>query len=219
MIKGENFLKFTNKKTLKEIIKLSKLKKFKKGDLIFEDKEIGKNFFIVKSGKVDIVLGYKTKKPKVLSIIEKGDFFGELALLGIKYRTAAAVCATDSEIYVISQKNFKKLLNNKKFLISLLYILANRLKKTDEEIEDLIFNNMFKRVTKYLSEISKNAVSNAINITQKEIAKSLGTSRICVSRVISYLRNRGIIETSKRQIIFKNLEKLKSIGANNAHNR
>ena len=213
MKRKERIAKFDITK-INEVFKLSQLKRFKKGEIIFGEKEIGKNFFIVNSGSVEIIIGNNTNKPKVLSVIEKGSFFGELALLGIKYRTASAICQTDCELYVISEKNFKKLLNNKKFLLALLYTLAKRIKKTDEEIEDLIFSNMFKRVIKHITRLSKDINSTTLKITQTQLAKSLGTSRVCVARILSYLKNKGLIETSKNHIILKNPKRLYLIGEN-----
>ena len=137
---------------IKKLQKIGKIKKYKKGDIIFNKNEIGKTFFIVKSGEVKIFTSVG-RKNKILSLIGEKNFFGELALLGVKYRTASAVCEKDSELYVISAKEFQNFLfKHKDFMIKMLYIMAERLKRADEEIENLIFHNMFGRVTKFIYE-------------------------------------------------------------------
>jgi len=214
MIKKNELFSKLSQRDIGKILGLLVLRKFKKGDVIFNQREIGRNLFIVKSGTVEIVIGSKTQKSKILSLIEENEFFGELALLGAKYRTASAICKTDCEVYVISRNNFKKLLKNRRFTMALLYTLANRLKKADEEIEELIFNNMFKRVINYLVKESKRLNSHKILSTQNDIARTLGTNRICITKILSYLRKKGLIETAKNTIILKNPEKLYSIGEN-----
>jgi CRP-like cAMP-binding protein len=91
MIKKIELFSKLSQRDIEKILKLSVLRKFKKGDVIFNQKEIGRNLFIVKSGTAEIIIGNKTQKPKILSLIEENEFFGELALLGAKYRTASAI--------------------------------------------------------------------------------------------------------------------------------
>lgn len=196
---------------IKKLQKIGKIKKYKKGDIIFNKNEIGKTFFIVKSGEVKIFTSVG-RKNKILSLIGEKNFFGELALLGVKYRTASAVCEKDSELYVISAKEFQNFLfKHKDFMIKMLYIMAERLKRADEEIENLIFHNMFGRVTKFIYEKYLQEKNEKIKISQQEIAKNIGTTRVPVNRIISHLKNKGIIECKREMICILNPERIKKI--------
>ncbi|HOJ87036.1 MAG: Crp/Fnr family transcriptional regulator [Elusimicrobiales bacterium] len=196
---------------IKKLQKIGKIKKYKKGDIIFNKNEIGKTFFIVKSGEVKIFTSIG-RKNKILSLIGEKNFFGELALLGVKYRTASAVCEKDSELYVISANEFQNFLfKHKDFMIKMLYIMAERLKRADEEIENLIFHNMFGRVTKFIYERYIQEKNEKIKISQQEIAKNIGTTRVPVNRIISHLKNKGIIECKREMICILKPEKIKKI--------
>ena len=48
--------------------------------------------------------------------METGDSFGELALLSRKPRMATIICEEESEFFVLSKKDFDKILKNKKIL-------------------------------------------------------------------------------------------------------
>ncbi|MEF3280097.1 MAG: Crp/Fnr family transcriptional regulator [Elusimicrobiota bacterium] len=195
----------------KKISKILKIKKVKKGKIVFNKNEIGNSFFIVKSGKIKIFTNASHKK-KVYSILGEGEFFGELALLGIKYRTASAQAEEDSELFSISSKDFQKyILKNKNFILKLLYNLAYRLKKADEEIEGLIFKNIFGRVAKEIFELSKKEKMGKIYITQKKLAENLGTTRIPVNRVLQKMKEKGIIDTSRERITIIDVDKIRSI--------
>lgn len=209
MFKNTCILKSFSEDELKSFYKIGKQKKYKKNQIIFSKNEIGKNFFIIKEGEVEIFTD-KGKKKKIIANLSKGDFFGELALLGVGIRTASAVTKTDSVLYVVSREDFQNYLSkNHKFTLKLLYVLAERLRATDEEIEDLIFNNIFKRVVKLLCKLS--GKNKEINASQNHIAQYLGTSRIPVNRVLNYLAKKNIISLSREKIIINDSEKIKSI--------
>ncbi len=88
---------------LKEFIKKAKIKRFKKNELIFSKNDYGKFFYIVKNGKVRLFTSFG-RKTKIFADISENEFFGELALFGIKYRTANAIALTDCELYTIRRK-------------------------------------------------------------------------------------------------------------------
>ena len=65
------------------------LKRFEKGSVLFEEGDDGEEFYIIRSGKVAI----KKRVPHgevTLAVLEKGDFFGEMAMLEHISRTAGA---------------------------------------------------------------------------------------------------------------------------------
>ncbi len=210
-LKNVELFKKLSKKEIEKIQKIGRIKKFKKGDIIFNKNEIGRNFFIVKKGEVKIFTEVCGKE-KVLALMNENDFFGELALLGIKYRTATAVCGKDCEVYVISQNDFYKFLNkNHSFTMKLLYTIAERLKNADEEIENLLSNNMFGRIVKFLYKKYCECKTCELKITQDEMAKLLGTTRVPVNRTLSLLKKRNIIETNRGVIKLIDIEKIKGI--------
>jgi CRP/FNR family transcriptional regulator len=211
LFKSIDLFKKLDKNEIKKLAKIARFKRYKKGEVIFNKNEIGTTFFIVKSGKVKIITNIGTKN-KILSMIDENDFFGELALLGVKYRTASAVCDMDSELYVISRKDFQDfLIKNRDFAIKMLYTMAERLKKADEEIENLLFHNMFGRVVKFIYNLYNNENKTEIKISQQDIAKNLGTTRVPINRIISHLKARDIIETYREKIIIKDIDKIKNI--------
>lgn len=210
LLKKVKALKGLSKLDIKVLKSFGKLKKFHKGDIIFNKNDSGRMFYILKRGEVQIFteLG---NKDKIISVLSENDFFGELALLGIGYRTASAVATMDSEVYLISMKDFESLLlNNKEFTLKLLYIMAERLRKTDEEIENLLFYNIFGRVIKFLYENYKKNNNPELTITQYDIAKNLGTTRIPINRVLQRLKNKGVITILRGKIIIDE-KKLNSI--------
>jgi CRP/FNR family transcriptional regulator, cyclic AMP receptor protein len=80
---------------------------YEPGEVVCAEGEFGKALFIVMSGEV--ILSRKPgilREEKVISTMESGDFFGEMALLEEKPRTATAKAVTKSEVYIIYKANF-----------------------------------------------------------------------------------------------------------------
>ncbi len=88
------------------------LKIFKKGEEIVREGEKGDTFYLIRSGTVraftrDIHDGGKTVD---LGTMEDGDFFGEVALLTDKPRTATIVAESDVELMELTREDFMAIL-------------------------------------------------------------------------------------------------------------
>ncbi|WP_027728325.1 Crp/Fnr family transcriptional regulator [Treponema sp. C6A8] len=70
-----------------------------------------------------------------------------------------------------------------------------------QAVEELLFVPVEKRLAKMLLRLGKREPSpTAILITQDALAKKLGTAREVVSRTLSSLKDRGILEVGRGQI-------------------
>jgi len=79
-------------------------RKFKKGEVIFNQGDEGEHFYIIKAGTV---VGIKrTGKKKDEFCLQSGDFFGERALLKQEPRAATTTCKTDVVLMLLSRSEF-----------------------------------------------------------------------------------------------------------------
>ena len=74
-----------------------------------------------------------------------------------------------------------------------------------------IFNDLRHCVARELIEKSRGIKTNAVLVTHEEIANSLGTTRVVVSREIDKLRDLGIIETGRGKIMILDRAALEDI--------
>ncbi|MBU2530161.1 MAG: cyclic nucleotide-binding domain-containing protein, partial [Elusimicrobia bacterium] len=154
LLKKVPFFKKLNNRALEKLFSIAKIKKFDKGEIVFHKTEIGNNFFVVDSGKIKIFTAIGTTKKKTFAFLEKGDFFGEMSLLGSKTRSASAQAVADSVLLVINRLNFKKLLvKNPDFTLNLLQTLVIRLNTSNTEIENMLFHNILGRLAWKIIEL------------------------------------------------------------------
>ncbi len=125
---------------------------FKKGKVIFKEEEEGsKKIYFIDSGRVKIVKKVGDSEA-TLTILDSGDFFGELSLITGNKRVASAVALTDCKLHTMDKETFESnLSNDKKFMRKILETLAIRIEKTDLN---------FKRHLERTSRLSK-----VLNIT------------------------------------------------------
>ena len=212
------FFRALTPKEIAQLLSIARIKRYKSGEMVFRKEDIGNNFFIVKSGRIKIFTAIGPEKKKTFAYLKKGDFFGEMSLLGGVVRSASALAEDDSELIVISRNNFRELIRQSPdFTLKLLYTLTNRLNKCDKEIESMLFHNILGRLADAILDLAKDKHAKTIKmaIDQNELAEYMGTTRVPVCRAINTLKRSGVIEYHRGELTVLSMEKLRSISGNN----
>jgi CRP-like cAMP-binding protein len=109
-----------------------------KGDLIFAEGDLGNEMYILHSGKVRIfknIDGFD----QTLTVLEKGDFFGEMSILEGLPRSASAEAEEDCELIKINSANFVAMIrSNVEIAIRIMRKLSLRLREANVQIEKLM---------------------------------------------------------------------------------
>jgi CRP-like cAMP-binding protein len=196
-IKKVPFFKGLSDTEIMQVIKIAQSRRYKENELIFHKEDLGNSFFIVKEGCVKIFASIGGDKKKTFAFLKRGDFFGEMSLLGGRVRSTSAQAADETELYVISKKNFKRLImTNPEFTLKLLQTLAERLTKADKEITSMLFHNILGRLAQAILELAKGKTGSpvVVEIDQSELAQYLGTTRVPVCRAVNMLKRAGVID-------------------------
>ncbi|MCX6556848.1 MAG: cyclic nucleotide-binding domain-containing protein [Candidatus Aminicenantes bacterium] len=128
---------------VRELAALAEERIFHQGDTIFEESTTGKSLMIIVSGEVRITQKAKISGEETLSVLKKGDFFGEMALLEDLPRSATAIAHSDTFMLEISRENFllfieKDPASGAKILFILAKILSARLREADVKIKAFV---------------------------------------------------------------------------------
>ena len=126
-LKKHFFMKDLDKEARKEIIREMSLVSVDENKYLFKQGGIGNYFYILKKGSIELISRNETKNIKI------GESFGELALLHLANRSSSAKTLSESFLWVLERKNFRKIVDhitkmnyeeNKNFIESI-PILAN----------------------------------------------------------------------------------------------
>lgn len=129
-------------KELKILDRAVHVRTYAAGEPVFVETEPGAGMYVIRSGKVDVMLQYRTESPLILAELESGDFFGEMALLGDTSRSASAIARERSELIGFFHPDLIEIINlhpnmGAKISLGLSKTLAERLRYTNAQLRDI----------------------------------------------------------------------------------
>ncbi len=149
------------------------------GTLLFREGDDGHEMYVVRSGLVRISVKVRDVD-KTLAVLGPGEFFGEMAILNQRPRTATASVVEDARLLMIESKTFESMVStNSEIAIRLIRKLSDRLEKTDRVIEILMYREPRARVILGLSSLARDRGQETpegiiVNVSIEELADHVG---------------------------------------------
>ena len=135
---------------------------YPKGTMIFSECQSGSDMFIIQEGQVSISKVVDGNEV-VLAVLKKGDFFGEMALLENKPRSASAIAHEDCRLMTVNRKNFDQMVTTQPQLISrLTTTFAERLWAIYRQLEN---TQIREPVAKLLDMLALQLEKTKISVT------------------------------------------------------
>ncbi|GHV82823.1 Crp/Fnr family transcriptional regulator [Spirochaetia bacterium] len=199
----------------------AELEGYANGQIIFSEFEKGNRFYLIKSGKVELIK-IDGKVRKTLDILGPSEMFGEMALLEDSPRFASAIAVGDVQLMVFNSANFKHLmLNNPPITIRLLKMFAKRIYEAKRRISILTIKNFNARICGVILMLlddvpvdpkDQQITTFALEVTTEEIARWAALDLITAQNAINDLVNQGIIDISKeKKLTIKNIHSLNRV--------
>ena len=189
---------------------------FRQGEVIFHRDDPGQVLYVIKEGKVKISLISPDGQEISLVVFGKSECFGELALLDGRPRSADAIALQRVECLSLQRSDFHNaIMKYPQIAIRVMEVLCERLRRTDQQVEDLIFLDVYGRVAKKLLELADShgvklphGIQIDMRLTQQELASMVGASRESINKVLGYFTDKGYIAIDKHRITIHRMEEL-----------
>jgi len=203
---------------VRELMTVARRRVFRAGEVIFHREDPGQVLYVIKEGKVKICLISPDGQEMTLTVLGKGEYFGEFALLDGLPRSTDAIASERVECYTLQRSDFHNAITkNPKIAIQAMEVLSKRLRNTNQMVEDLIFLDVYGRVAKKLLELADAHGAKAedggirieMRLTQQELASMVGASRESVNKVMGYFTEKNFISTDKHRITLHRIADLK----------
>lgn len=122
---------------LKRLTRVVKPRDYPAGQVILEEGDEAVGFFVVSSGRVQVLKDLGGPKETVLATLGPGDFFGEMALLDGYLRTASVRALEDTHCLAMTRWDFTaELKSNPEMAIQILRTVVRRLRQTDARLTE-----------------------------------------------------------------------------------
>jgi CRP/FNR family cyclic AMP-dependent transcriptional regulator len=153
---------------------------YEAGAVLFREGDAGDVMYVVQSGEVEIrrVVG---DVERVLAVLPAGEFFGEMALINDRPRSATAVVKRAARLLVIEPRTFEAMLRGRtEIAIRLIKTLAGRLERANQQIELLLLPSANHRVVQCLRRLAEEQLAAAGSATESAIYLPVSTDDIAV---------------------------------------
>lgn len=179
-----------------------------RGEVIFRQDDPGTSLYVIESGVVKVLRLSTEGREVILALLGPGDFFGELALLDGKPRSADAVAREPTDLLILDRKDFLEFLERfPPAALHLLEALSQRLRRTDQLVQDAAFLDVPGRLARMLLQLSESR-PQGISLTQAELAAMVGATRESINKWLRFYQQRGYVGYEAGRLIVLRPEEL-----------
>ena len=203
----------------RELLTLATVEQFDRDQEIFNKGDPGNGLYLILEGRVGIKTSSVRGQEIILNILERGEVFGEIALLDGKERTAGAIAMEPTELLFIGRPHFIRFLEKRpKLCLYLMRILCARLRWTSDIIEDSIFLDIRSRLAKRLLTLAsiygvdnEEGVTIKLRLAQDKLGDMLGVTRESINKEMVAWQAENVIRYSRSYITIRDLKVLEQL--------
>jgi len=188
----------------------------RRGGVLFVEGEAGDQLYVVVEGKIKLGRTSHDGRKNLFAVLGPGDMCGELSVFDPGPRRATATALTSCRLLGLGIGDFRVWLAHRpEMALVLLRALAQRLRRANEALADLVFTDVPGRIAKALVDLAKrfavptdDGVRVAHDLTQDELAQLVGASRETVNKALADFVSRGWLRLEGRAVVLLEAKRL-----------
>lgn len=201
---------------LAEVAKSLRWVTFARRQTIFVEGQAGDCLYIIAEGKVKIGCKGRDGRETLITLLGPSDMLGELSVFDPAPRSSSAVALTRVRAAVMDGDTLRAWVDERPAVADqLLRLLARRIRRTNDIVSELVFNDVPGRVAQQLVLLTKRfgvRVGTAWRVdhglSQEEIAQLAGTSRETANKVLLEFAEYGWVTMESKSLLIKDFEHL-----------
>lgn len=194
---------------LNALASLAVERNFMSNESIFWEGDAPDWFYIVIEGKVKVIKHSSSGREFIIAFFGPGEMIGEVAVFENKPYPASAQSVAKTRVIGIRQQAFLAFLASRpQVALRIISVLGGRLRDAQTRLRDLAGERVEQRLASALVMLSSK-LGLTLPFTRQEIADMAGTTTETAIRVMSRLKERGILRSTRGKITILDKEKLR----------
>jgi len=204
-LRGTNLLRSVPPEDLKAIAAASRLRSFRRGQVVFIAGDPGDTVIVVVSGRVKVVVYSADGGELMLTVVGPGGLFGEVSVADGGPRSADAETLEESQLLLVPREAIQDISARVPAVAQALTVsIAAILRRLTEAASDLVFLDLPRRVAKVLlNQPRDDGGTIRTRLSQEQLAHQAGGTRQSVNAALRGFERRGWIEVHDRIIMVK----------------
>ena len=205
ILRQTDLLRSVPAEVLDAVATASRLRAFRRGQVVFTRGDPSDTLFVVISGRVKVVVRSADGGELTLTIIQPGGVFGELGIADSGPRSADADALDECQLLLIPLETVQGICAREPPVVqALLNSTAATLRRLTEAASDLVFLDLPRRVAKVLLSLPRGG-DGIIRpaLSQEELAHQAGGTRQSINATLRGFERRGWIEVHDRAVTIK----------------
>ena len=186
-------------------------RRYRNGQLIFQRGDEGGSMMSVVEGRVRISIASEDGREIVLTILEPGGVFGEIALLDGRGRTADAYAMGDTRLQVLHMRDALPILErDAQLAVRLLRLLCERVRHANDICESVVFLDLPTRLARLLLQLDRTHGQPVpggrrigIRLSQAEMGNLVAASRETVNKQLKQWEGEGVLALDHGHVVLK----------------
>jgi CRP/FNR family transcriptional regulator len=203
--------------TAESLISTMSPSRLERSDILFHEGDQGDRLYVIGEGKIKLGRSSSDGRENLVAILGPGEMFGELSLFDPGPRTMTATAVAETQLLGLGNDSLTGLLTGRPEVAkALLAALAQRLRRTNEHLADLVFTDVPGRVAKALLDLAERfgrpveeGVMVSHDLTQEELAQLVGASRETVNKALADFAGRGWLKLEARAVLLLDVDRLR----------
>lgn len=184
--------------------------------VLFRKGDPGSSMMVVRRGRVRVSTHSEDGRELVLALFHPGEMFGEIALLDGSLRTADAVTIDACELLVLDRRDFVPFLKgHPEAAVQMLEVLTQRLRRTTQQLEDIVFREGSSRLARRFVSLAKivgrdvaDGIFVDMPLSQQQLGNMVGMTRESINKQLRQWREDGLITWNRGYYTITDLEQL-----------
>jgi len=186
---------------------------------LFHRGDEGTQIYVIATGKLKILTTSVDGDDVMFNITGPGEMIGEVALFAGRRRTATVTAIEPSDLLVLDRRDFLACLRrDPEVAIKLLGVLAVRIARMSELMEDVLFLNLPIRLAKKLLRLAQSdgeptpdGVRIKLKLTQEEWGDLVGTTRESINKQLRVWSDKGMVRMEGGFVVIARQDALEAL--------